>query len=98
MAEEEKGEMEMRQCQNRAAVTANRAAAVQIRIRSEGSYRRARVGKRQGVLKGKLQRTAHARAAAAVGLCGPAHRSRTATALLVTGMGSDLVSSRQEDQ
>lgn len=37
----------------------------------------------EGVLKGKLQRAAHARAAAAVGLCCPAHRNRTATGLLV---------------
>lgn len=80
--------MEMRLCQSRAEVTANRAAAAQIRVRSQGSYPRARAGWRQeGVLKGKLQRAAHARAAAAVGLHWPAHRNRTATALLAHWYG-----------
>lgn len=49
----------------------------------------------EGVLKGKLQRAAHAKAAAAVGLCWPEHRNRTATALLVW---AGIVSSRRKDQ
>lgn len=76
--------MEMRSCQSKAAVTANRAAAAQI----QGQVtRQLSQGKSwletEGVLKGKLQRAAHARAAAAVGLCWLAHRNRTATALLI---------------
>lgn len=41
----------------------------------------------EGILKGKLQRAAHARAAEAVGLHWPANRDRTATALLACWYG-----------
>lgn len=90
--------MEMRPCQSRAAVTANKSSSITDRGQVTGKLSQGQGELEMGVLKGKLQRAAHARAAEAVGLCWPAHRNRTATALLAAGMGKDLVLSRQEDQ
>lgn len=61
--------MEMRPCQSRAAVTANKSSSITDQGQVTGKLSHGQGELEMGVLKGKLQRAAHARAAEAVGLC-----------------------------